>query len=242
VRSRGILDSNPTALTKPPLDLSGMYASAQPGPLHGCTTGTFPGGFDTDALLNTSLKAVDLVPKGTPYDCKVLDSSGKLVGELGWDGVSNLTVLGTIFVDGNIVENNLNQVVYHGKATIYASGTISITNQTSICGTDIACTTNWDVSKDLLAFVAGAACPTNGSRLDGFSIDNYSTFQGAVYTVCDYGEGNHTTVWGPIISRQLYFQNSTTNFYVPIGTPLSGMPATYEQVVTISPESGTWGA
>jgi hypothetical protein len=236
------IDSNPTALTKPPVDIAGEYNSAMPGPKHGCTTGSFPGGFDNDGVLNTSLRSVDIVPRGTAYDCKVLDAAGTLVGEIGWDGSSDLTVLGTIFFDGNIVENNLNHVVYHGKGTIYASGTVSLSNQTTICGTDINCTTSWDVSKDLLAFVSGAACPANGSRLDGFGIDNFSTFQGAVYTVCDYGEGNHTTVWGPVISRQLYFQNSTTNFYVPIGTPLAGMPASFEQVVTIAPDPGSWGA
>ena len=93
----------------------------------------------------------------------------------------------------------------------------------------------------MLAWVSGAACPGNGSELDGFKIDNYSTFQGAIYTVCDYGEGNHTTVWGPVVSRQLYFQNSTTNFYVPIGVPLPGMPAQYDQVVTVAPVPGSWG-
>jgi len=235
------VDTTPTALTKPPVDIPGMYQNAVPGPTHGCTTGSFPGGFDNDGILNTSLRSVDLIPRGLAYDCRVLDAGGNLIAEIGWDGSSNLTVTGTIFIDGNIVENNQNHVVYHGQGTIYASGTISISNQTTICGTDINCTTNWDVSHDLLAFVSGASCPGNGSRLDGFNVDNYSTFQGAIYTVCDCGEGNHTTVWGPIISRQVYFQNSTTNFYVPIGTPLSGMPATYEQVVTIAPEPGSWG-
>jgi hypothetical protein len=236
------VDSATTALTKPPVDLPGTYASAQPGPKHGCTLGSFPGGFDNDGVMNTSLRSIDIAPKGYSYDCKVLDASGAVVGEIGWDGTSALTILGTVYFDGNIVMNTQNHVVYHGKGTIYASGTVAITNQSTICGTDINCNSNWDNTKDMLAFVSGAACPGNGSRLDGFSIDNYSTFQGAIYTVCDYGEGNHTTVWGPVVSRQLYFQNSTTNFYVPIGTPLSGMPATYDQVVTITPEPGSWGS
>jgi Tfp pilus assembly protein PilX len=233
------VDATPSALTKPPIDLAGTYEGAQPGPRHGCTTGSFPGGFDNDGVLNTSRGNVDLFPSA-PYDCRVY-SGTTLVGQMTWDGVRDFTVLGTIFIDGNIVERNQNHVVYHGKATIYASGTISISNQTTVCGTDVNCTSNWNVTNDLLAFVSGAPCPANGGRLDGFNIDNFSTLQGAIYTVCDYGEGNHTTVWGPIISRQLYFANSTINHYVPIGTPLSGMPATYEQVVTISPEPGSWG-
>jgi hypothetical protein len=74
------------------------------------------------------------------------------------------------------------------------------------------------------------------------TINNYSVFQGAVYTVCDYREGNNVTLWGPIISHQVYLQNSTTNFYVPIGTPLPGMPATYDQVQQIVPEPGSWSS
>ena len=104
------------------------------------------------------------------------------------------------------------------------------------------CGSDWDVSKNLLAWVAGAPCPANGAQLNGFYIDNFSTMQGAVYTVCDYGEGNNTTFWGPVISRQVYIQNSTTNFYVPIGTPLPGMPATYDQVQQIVPEPGSWSS
>ncbi|TML86699.1 MAG: hypothetical protein E6G08_11655 [Actinobacteria bacterium] len=235
------VDAKTTGFTKPPVDMPGTYASAQPGPKHGCTTGSFPGGFDNDGVMNASLRSIDIAPKGVAYDCRVLDASGAVVAEIGWDGASSLTIQGTIFFDGNIVMNTQNHVVYHGKATIYASGTISISNQSTICGTDINCNTNWDNTKDMLAWVSGAACPGNGSELDGFKIDNYSTFQGAIYTVCDYGEGNHTTVWGPVVSRQLYFQNSTTNFYVPIGVPLPGMPAQYDQVVTVAPVPGSWG-
>jgi hypothetical protein len=238
----GISDTTTTGLTKPPVDLAGTYASAILGPRHGCTTGSPPAPFDNNAVaLDVSVGTINIAPRGTSYDCRALDAGGNVVGRLAWDGSGTLTVLGTIFFDGNISFSNLNSIRYLGKATIYTSGTITMSNHTSICGS-ANCDTSWDVSRDLLAFVAGAQCPANGTRRDSFSIDNFSTFQGAVYTVCDYGEGNNTTVWGPIISRQLYIQNSTTNFYVPIGTPLPGMPATYDQVVTISPEPGSWGS
>jgi Tfp pilus assembly protein PilX len=235
------VDANTSGLTKPPVDMPGTYASATLGPQHGCTVGSPPAPFDNNSTpLDISVGTIDLVPKNKPYDCKALDANGNIVGRLAWDGNGTLAVLGTIFFDGNISMTQLNNVVYQGKATIYTSGTITISNHTSLCGV-VNCDTNWDVSKNLLAFVAGAQCPGDGSRKDSFSIDNFSTFQGAIYTVCDYGEGNNTTVWGPIISRQLYIQNSTTNFYVPIGTPLPGMPATYDQVVTVAPEPGSWG-
>jgi hypothetical protein len=235
------VDTITSGLSKPPVDMAGTYANATLGPKHGCTVGSPPAPFDNNTTaLDVSVGTIDIVPKNKPYDCKALDASGNVIGEIGWDGNGTLTVLGTIFFDGNISMQNLNNVVYKGKATIYTSGTISISNHTSLCGTT-NCDTSWDVSKNLLAFVAGAQCPADGTRKDSFSIDNFSTFQGAIYTVCDYGEGNNTTVWGPVVSRQLYIQNSTTNFYVPIGTPLPGMPATYDQVVTVAPEPGSWG-
>src|SRR5207253_7526115 len=42
------VDANPTGLTRPPVDLASWYQNAQPGPMHGCTSGSFPGGFDND--------------------------------------------------------------------------------------------------------------------------------------------------------------------------------------------------
>lgn len=46
---------------------------------------------------------------------------------------------------------------------------------------------------------------------------------------------------GPIIARRVSFTNSSVNHYVPIGTLMPGMPASYEEVVTITNEPGSWG-
>lgn len=238
----GTLDSSPIPLSKPPVDMAGTAGSAPLGPAHGCTVGSVPwGGFDNDAnSQNVSLGTINLVPKGTTYDCKALDASGNVVAELGWDG-STLTIAGTIYLDANLSFGQQNHVVYQGKATIFASGSISVGQQTTICGV-ADCGTGWDVSKNLLAWVAGQQCAANGSETDGMSVQNYSTFQGAIYTVCDYREGNNATVWGPIVSRQVYLNNSTTNFYVPIGTLLPSMPAQYDKVQTIVPDPGSWSS
>jgi hypothetical protein len=48
-------------------------------------------------------------------------------------------------------------------------------------------------------------------------------------------------VWGPVIARRVSFANSSVNHYVPIGTLMPGMPATYEDVVTLTNEPGSWG-
>ena len=84
---------------------------------------------------------------------------------------------------------------------------------------------------NLLAFVAGR----------NISIGNNTSFQGALYAVNDYTEANASVVWGPIIARRVALANSSVNHYVPIGTLMPGMPANYEDVVTITNQPGSWG-
>jgi hypothetical protein len=227
-----VSDDETAGLTKPPVDLDYWYESAKPGPRNGCTTGSFPGGFDNDLVRNGSRPEVDLTPSRA-YDCKVYDVNGNLVGQISWTGgpSGTLTIAGTIYFDGNIVMQNLNNAVYDGRATIYATGSITLKNNSELCAVS-TCDASWRPSEDLLAFVAGA----------DVVIDNASTFQGAVYAVGDYREANNAKVWGPIVANRIYLQNSTENHYVPIGTLLPGMPATYEDAVTLTNEPGSWGS
>jgi Tfp pilus assembly protein PilX len=225
-----VSDATPTNFSKPPVDLGGWYANAAPGPMRGCTTGSFPGGFDNDGVRNNSRAAVDLLPN-TSYDCRVYDTSGALVGQLTWNATTKqLTMLGTIYFDGPIQFRNSNYAVYSGRATIYASGNITFANSTTLCG-DPECDADWNAQQNLLAFVAGG----------NVTVANQTRFQGATYAVYDYLEENNSTVWGPVIARRVSFANSSTNHYVPIGTLMPGMPATYEDVVTITNEPGSWG-
>lgn len=223
-------DATPTNFSKPPVDMNGWYYNARPGPRGNCTVGSFPGGFDNDSTPNTSRAPVDLLPNSS-YDCRVYDGSGALVGQLTWDATARtLQMYGTIYFDGPIQFRNLSYAVYSGRATIYAAGNISFANSTTLCG-DPDCDADWQPEQDLLAFVSGGNVTTANS----------TRFQGAIYAVNDYSEANGSTVWGPIIARRVAFANSSENFYVPIGTLMPGMPATYEDVVTITNESGSWG-
>jgi hypothetical protein len=225
-----ISDSTPTEFVKPPVDLNGWYHNAQPGPKHGCTVGSFPGGFDNDSLPNNSRPAVDLTPTSA-YDCRVYDASGALVGQLSWNPSSHaLTIAGTIYFDGPISFTQQNDAVYTGRATIYAAGNITFANSTKVCGVS-GCGSDWDPQANLLAFVSGG----------NVNVGNSTMFQGAIYAVNDYAEDNNSTVWGPIIARRVALANSSVNHYVPIGTLMPGMPATYEDVVTITNEPGSWG-
>jgi hypothetical protein len=231
-------DSTLTNLEKPSVDLAYWYENAKPGPKQACTTQTgTPPAFDNDGVMNRSLSgAVDLTPS-LAYDCQVKDAEGNLLGRIAWTPGSpgTLTIAGTIFFDGNIAFKNLTNAVYVGRATIYASGTITIQNSTTLCGV-VGCNSNWQATQNLLAFVAGSSTDSTG-----FSIANSSTFQGAIYAVNDYSELNGATVWGPIIARQVSLANNTTNHYVPLGTLLTGMPQTSEEAIAIVNEPGSWG-
>ena len=225
-----ISDSTPTEFTKPPVDLAGWYYNAQPGPRHACNPGSFPGGFDNDTLPNNSRGPVDLTP-GAAYDCRVYDASGNLLGQITWDPSTDaLMIAGTIYFDGSIVFSQTNRAIYQGRATIYAAGDISFANQTTVCG-DPECDADWDPQQNLLAFVSGG----------NVTLGQQSSFQGAIYAVNDYTESNNSTAWGPIIARRVSLANSSVNHYVPIGTLMPGMPASYEDVVTITNEPGSWG-
>jgi len=229
-----ISDASPADLTKPPVDLDNWYYNSKPGPRQNCTVGSFPGGFDNDSVPNNSLPAVDLTPP-TGYDCRVYDSAGALLGQLTWvPGTSStagtLTIAGTIYFDGPIEFRQYNKAVYNGRATIYSAGDITFANQSMICG-DPECDADWDPQANLLAFVSG----------DDVRVGQQSQFQGAIYAVDAYSEDNNSTFWGPIIANTISLANSTTNHYVPIGTLMPGMPASYEEVVTITNEPGSWG-
>lgn len=228
-------DANPTGLTKPPLDLAYWYANAGPGPIRGCTSGSFPGGFDNDTVLNRSRGDIDIAPD-TDYDCTLRDGSGSIIGRIAWNHITQqLSIQGTIFFDGNIVFRNQTRITYDGRATIYASGQVTMNQQTIICGV-ATCDEEWKPLENLLAFVAGSS--TDASS---FLAGNYTRFQGAIYAVNDYTEGNNAEIWGPIVARKVFMQNSAKNFYVPIGTLLPGMPATYDEVVVLSNDPQGWG-
>jgi Tfp pilus assembly protein PilX len=223
---------------KPPVDIPYWYSSAKPGPKQACTsqTGT-PPAFDNDAALNRSLlTAVDLTP-ALGYDCQVKDAQGNLLGQISWTPGSpgTLTIAGTLFFDGNISLQNSVDAVYVGRATIYAAGTISINNSTRLCGV-VGCNASWDPTVNLLAFVAGSSTDTVG-----FSIQNSSVFQGAIYAVNDYSEQTGSDIWGPIVARQVSLSNNTTNHYVPLGTLLGGLPQTSQEAISIVNQTGSWG-
>ena len=114
----------PQNLSKPAVDLAYWYENAKPGPKHNCTTGSFPGGFDTNSVLDNSVPgSAEVTPISSSYTCQVHDSLGNLVGELSWNHVTHvLKIKGTIYIDGDFRFDDDGSVAhYQGRGIIYAT-------------------------------------------------------------------------------------------------------------------------
>ena len=216
---RTVFSSTVPDLTKPPVDLPTWYANAKPGPMSPtCTTGSFPGQFDNDTALNRSNPIQNLFPTSS-YDCQVKDGSGNVLGRIAYTPGTPGTfrIEGVVFFDGKIEFQGNRDVVYVGRGSIYASDTITIRNFVRFCGV-AACNSTWDPDANLLLLVSGATAPI------GFTIENNSTWQGSIYVVNDFSQGNSVIVCGPVIAQELFISNNTDNCFVPFGNGVPGMP------------------
>jgi hypothetical protein len=219
-----------SGISAPVADFTGWYANASPGPKHPCTTSTgTPPVFDNDASRNNSVPGpFDLTPASS-YSC--ITSSG----ELSWDAPSKtLTVKGTIFIDGSVTVGNNATNNYNGQASLYVSGTFTISNSSQLCGGVSAGQCDfgaWNPNTEMLIVcVDGTA---GGSSDYGAEFRNSSRFQGGVYATHAVHVANSALQEGPIVASNIDFDNSaqakpfpliTT---VPAGTP--GNPNVYAQ-------------
>jgi Tfp pilus assembly protein PilX len=221
--------SSPPNLTKPTADIPGTYANADLGPMSNCTpgygTGSFPGGFDNDTTLNVSRGTVDLTPS-SGYDCQKW-VGGEMVAQIKWapgsnpSQTGNLTIKGTIFIDGNLTWLNLNKIQYDGRAAIYAAGTLTIQNQARLCGVE-ACDATWQPSVDFLTFVVGSLASSGPPLEESGEVGQNVKFQGAIYLENDYEQANNTTIWGPVIADNGTITNS--GLFKALPGPLGDLP------------------
>jgi hypothetical protein len=230
-----VLNQNVTAYTKPPVDLQRWYQDAKPGPMHNCTVGSMPGGFDNDAAAgvppNPNRSRADFnLTSGAAYNCEYWEGSpSTLVGRLTWSPSTNtLTVFGTIFFDGTVALSG--NVVYQGRATIYSSKIITTANSTTLCGI-AGCTGSWNPLQNLLLFVAGSSTAPYGLELN-----NGVTVQFASYLVTDYHIDNNATNWGPVIARGIQIDNNAGNT-ISLGALPPGAPG---MDGTLHPVPGSW--
>ena len=225
------LDTVSQNIAKPAIDLASWYAQAKPGPANACTTGSIPGGFDNDGNgPNGSRNAFDLMPAFS-YDCRVTDGSGNLIGRFSWTPGSpgTLTVAGTIFIDGPLSIPMNGDAVYSGRATIYASDTISWGKDSRLCGV-ATCDTSWDSNTNLLMLVAGS------SATNAYTMDKNATFQGMSYAVGGFSAKKDVDHWGPIVANDLDFEKDAS--FHPFPTTLTpGAPGADDQLSTVT---GSW--
>jgi hypothetical protein len=230
-------------VSKPTVDIPYWYAYSKPGPKNNCTSGSIPGGFDTNTTLDHSRSTFTLLPSSS-YSCTFTSGSSTL-GKLIWTPGSpgTLQVSGVLFFDGNI--QIAGQAVYTGRATIYTSGTVTFSGTDYLCGAANCDSSAWDGDNNMITFVAGSCsaytnqvCTTTVN--DGFSTANSAKFQGGVYAVTDVRQANSALIEGPTISRQLYLlQSSTAQKWPSIDFVSYGAPAPIGSTKLI-PITGTW--
>jgi hypothetical protein len=236
------VNPTPQNIAPPTVDWDGWYQNALPGPTQACTasSGT-PPVFDGDTTRNNSIATVfDLTPTNSSYSCRVGPASGPL-GEISWNHTTkNLTVRGTIFIDGSvkIVNSGINQ--YDGYATLYASGTFLMDTSAKLCavknagGTDCEYT-GWDPNTQMFTIVAGGsgaiagAQSQTGSTASGggnsTKLNNNVRFQGALYATNAIQLSNNAKVDGPMIGTTIVVDNNVVPDAFPtITTAPAGMP------------------
>jgi hypothetical protein len=212
--------------TKPSVDLAYWYAHANPGPSHPCTNGTVPGGFDNDTTLNRSLPTFTLTPASS-YTCTVT-SGPTTVAQLTWDAATQkLTILGTVFFDGNLV---LTTGTYSGIGTIYTSGTIFINNNSRFCGV-ASCDSSWDTAHNLIVFIAGSSTDQYG-----FEAHDNAVYQAATYVVDDYLQKDNARNYGPVMARSIEVHDNGGSI-VPVNFVPASAPGGKS---TVSVVTGSW--
>jgi len=226
----GISNASPITLTLPTANYANWYVNAMPGPRQACSTssGTVPV-FDNDTTWNNSVPTVfNLTPSASSYSCTVL-SGNVVVGQLSWNSVTKkLAIVGTVFIDGSVTVNYGWQNVpidYDGTGTIYASGTVLISN-TKLCATIVngdACNFDtWTPSTEFLVFVANGS---GGQVPVGDSIQVVSSaFEGGLFGTNAIELDTSSATQGPMLAGTEVFDNSVFARTWPLVTVPVGMP------------------
>jgi hypothetical protein len=235
-----------STVTLPPVDWTGWYQYASPGPYRPCTTtsGTVPvfdvmttspetglpvpDGFNSPPGGN--VPGVFNLAAGSSYTCKTRR------GELSWNHLTHtLTVNGTIFIDGSATVNNGAVNTYNGQGVIYLSGTLQIKNSslcavTKMSGSKLVCdyTTpsasgGWDPNKQLLVIATHWKGGQNGA-MNGTEIVS-GDFQGGLYSDYDIEASTTSTTQGPLVSAGEVKLGQTNGVgFPPISIVPLGMP------------------
>lgn len=230
------ITSSPNLQAAPTPDWTGWYSRSSPGPTETCTgankVGT-PPTFDIDTLRNRNAPAANLTPSAT-YVCKTYLGSEQ-VGELSWNNsTKTLTVLGTIFIDGDAQVTQGGR--YTGQATLYLSGSFYMGGSSKMCavvvggtGSDCDWTTgSWDPNTRLLSVVTNGGGGFSGSVAADttVNIDSSAMWQGAIYGGPFKARVQSSAKFaGPIIADEVVLSSSVQSSpFGFIGTAPTGLP------------------
>jgi Tfp pilus assembly protein PilX len=228
------IGTTPLGLSKPAIDMAYWYSNARPGPLHNCTTGSFPGGFDNDTTYNNSRGgSPEVTPTGSSYTCQVKDAQNVIIGELSWNHVTHvLTIKGTVFVDGDFRFDDDGQIVHYvGRGIIYAAGDIEFDELVCAGGSGVTSCVDppgmdsWDPTVNMMIVLAGDDSEFDqGSTQDG---EVPSGLQGIIYAKddCTIHENFHLS--GPIVCDAILLPSAGNGWptyypWPPLGTLVDG--------------------
>ncbi len=219
--------------------------------------------FDNDTTRNSSVGTIhmlELVDRSSgsggtahnSFDCKAYDSGGNMVGELKWAypagcgnapaaGTADLTINGTVFIDGNLSIDSCDYAVYQGRGTIYVNGTVTMANGAKICAKPISgnpCLGNFDPSQNLLEIVAINA----GNANPGYALSGAANYEGVSFTNGVFNAGNGSTVNGPVVADTATMSGNAklrSTIDPPPGSPGAAYTTT---TTTTGPDSAVWAA
>ena len=245
--------STPLTLTKPPLGATqadAAYQNAAPGPRNPCGAGSTVGSLKFDSVgsttRNTSLGTVRLLKitgttVGNNFDCKFYDASNTLIGRLSYTYGSPgaLTVLGTVFIDGNLSLAGNDTAIYSGNGTIYVNGTVTFSNGARLCGSPMSggnCSGNWDPNVNSLEIVAVNA----GNAATAWDNSGDGQFEGIAFMNGRYVAGNSAWIQGPVIADSGQLSGAAT--FKAITTPPPGAPnvSTLSSTTNWAVSPGSW--
>lgn len=216
------LSSAPPVITPPAADFTSWYTNATLGPHAPCTTSTgTPPTFESagSTTMNNSVSpAVNLTPSAS-YTCTTT------YGELSWNNTTKLlTVKGVIFIDGSAYISNSAVNQYNGQASLYLTGTFTISGTAQLCAAIASGNCNfggWNPNTEMLMIVA------NGGSTGSNSIEvaNSARIEAGLYATHDLQIHNTALAEGPMVAEVVQFSNSTqTKPFPVINTVPAGTP------------------
>src|SRR5579862_503056 len=233
------LDSTATTLNAPTASFSTYYASAAPGPNHGCTTssGTVPT-WDNNSTMDNSAPSFELTPSSSDYSCVAKDSNGNTIGQLSWNHTTRgLTVSGVIFIDGSATVSDVGSGTglntYSGSGVLYLSGSLSMIKGAELCavasgqncfwsGTG---TGSWNPNSQMLSIITNGSTAAPDGTSSGIILNESNQLQASLYATNGIYLGKNGQAEGPMVCGSIDMIKPFTAKPFPSITSLpSGMP------------------